>query len=412
MASPFATFNDVSTPEGRKLWELATKPLKSEFDGGKSGYPLFKAQVRNKLRTCQWQDINTFTIGGQVLSLVDNADLIPLEEVVNAREQRELYIVTGPRQADPQNGVTEITNAQVTTATLHAFQAQMQHDCLVGSLSGDMEQHVAELQNQNKTHNDGPTLLKLIQDKARGKAVRQQMKNVRQRIRDLSLKEHKWNVTAFNDQLKSLLVTLRNNEEEFLDKDIADVVVNNYKQVKHQDFASMITLELNVADKANRDVDHEELMEIGEAKYESLVKQGIWGKRTPQEEQILALQTQLKALQSQQHKGNKPSPSKDTGKDNSEEPKKKKYQDKAPPEWKLENPDNKSILKKTIKFKGKEEEVTYHWCKHHRHGKGMWVRHKPKDCKLKDKEKDKPETKAKLVAAKTILDEGSDTDQE
>ena len=104
------------------------------------------------------------------------------------------------------------------------------------------------------------------------------------------------------DRLKSLLATLRNNEEQFLDKDIADVVVNNYKLVKHSEFASMITLELNTADKANQDVDYEELMEIGNAKFESLVTQGIWGKRTPQEEQILALQAQVRDLQSQHQK--------------------------------------------------------------------------------------------------------------
>ena len=42
------------------------------------------------------------------------------------------------------------------------FQSQMLHKVLVESVSGDLEKHVAELQNNDKTFNDGPTLLKLI----------------------------------------------------------------------------------------------------------------------------------------------------------------------------------------------------------------------------------------------------------
>ena len=85
MASPFANFADATTAEGRKLWELATKPLKSLFDGTKSGYPLFKSQLRNRIRECHWGDIVNFTIDGQTQNLVDNADLIPMASVTLQR---------------------------------------------------------------------------------------------------------------------------------------------------------------------------------------------------------------------------------------------------------------------------------------------------------------------------------------
>ena len=136
---------------------------------------------------------------------------------------------------------------------------------------GDLEKHVAELQNNDKTFSDGPTLLKLIQDKARGKGIRQQMKNAREAIKSLFLKEQKWNVTSFNEKLESLLTTLKNNEEQFLAKDILDVVVNNYKLVKHQDFSQIVSMETLAAEKADRDIDYEELMALGDAKFLSLV---------------------------------------------------------------------------------------------------------------------------------------------
>ena len=419
MASPFATFRDASTSDGRKLWEMATKPLKSEYDGGKSGYTIFKSQARNKIRTCHWTDINSFVVNGQVFTLVDNADLIPINDVHAAKEERERIILTGARDMEQDEGPNNqgFTPQQVADAELQQFQAQMQHDCLVASITGDLELHVAELQNQDKTYNDGPTLLKLIQDKARGKAVRQQMKNVRESIKNLSLKEHKWNITVFNDRLKSLIATLKKNEEQFLDKDIADVVVNNYKLVKHQDFASMITLELNTAEKADKDVDYEELMEIGNAKFESLVTQGVWGKRTPQEEQILALQAQVRDLQSQHQKqGSKKGQNAPDSSSSNNKKKKNKRQPNQYEEWHFENPDNKSTMKKTVKIKGAEQEVIYHWCKNHNENKGMWVRHKPSECNRKDKGNNKSKDNAKkdkpkLVASQTILDEGSDGEQ-
>jgi len=244
--------------------------------------------------------------------------------------------------------------------------------------------------------------------------VRQQMKNVRQQIKDLSIKEHKWNIQSFNDKLKALIATLRKNEEPYLDKDISDVVVNNYKLVKHQDFSSMITMELNLADKANQDIDYEEMMEIGEAKYESLVKQGVWGKRTPQEEQILALQTQLRALEAQTKQGASNSSKQSSTNDSAKKPKQQSKEPKYEP-WRFENKGNKATMKRTSKYKGEQKEFTYYWCKHHNQGKGMWVAHKPSECKLKDKlDKDSSSSKAKpsLVANTTILDTESSSDQE
>ena len=104
MASPFATFSEAIRPSGRKLWELATKPLKTEYDGGKPGYNIFKSQTRNKIRTCLWRDITSFVVNNQVFTLVDNADLIPLRQVNAARRERENIIITGVRNMEQPEG--------------------------------------------------------------------------------------------------------------------------------------------------------------------------------------------------------------------------------------------------------------------------------------------------------------------
>ena len=160
-----------------------------------------------------------FSINDQTQNLVDNADLIPMANVTLQRRAREVMVLNGPQVA--------INQAMVNLQVKRHFQSQMLHKVLVESVSGDLEKHIAELQNNDKTFNDGPTLLKLIQDKARRKAMRQQMKNTREVIKSLSLKEHKWNVISINKKLESLLTTLKNSEEQFSAKDVLDVVVNN-----------------------------------------------------------------------------------------------------------------------------------------------------------------------------------------
>jgi hypothetical protein len=282
----------------------------------------------------------------------------------------------------------------------------MLHVCLVNSLTGQLASFIAQKQNGGETLNDGAILLKIIQDKVRGKAVRQNMSNARTELKAAKLKEFKWNITNFNEHLKGLITTLRNNEEPFLDTDVSDTLVTNYKEVRYDEFNMMLNILLNEAHKQNRNPDWEELMEQGEATYEMLVSKGVWGKKTAQEEKLFALQAQVKALEALQaskeksNKGTKKNAKKGKGKN------KRTY-----PEWHFKNEANKQTLKKTIQVDGVAKEVTYYWCPNHAGNKGMWVRHKPSECKNKDRARaasnagqsnsDQPS----LVANRTVLDE-------
>ena len=172
------------------------------------------------------------------------------------------------------------------------------------------------------------------------------------------------------------------------DKDVADMVIRNYKLVKHDDFHTMLGIELNTAERNNTDPDWETLLELGQNKFEALVSQGIWGKRTAQEEQIFALQAQVKALQANQAPPRKPpakpadkppaSPPAPTG--SNQQRTRRSYEN-----WQFKNPDKKTTLKKSLTIKGETKDVTYYWCTNHVGGKGMWARHKPSDCKNKGK---------------------------
>jgi len=81
--------------------------------------------------------------------------------------------------------------------------------------------------------------------------------------------------------------------------------------------------------------------------------------------------------------------------------------------WKTKNPSNKATEEKFGK--------TYHWCKHHNQGKGMWVLHKLEDCKNRqndmasgNQEATPPSTPAGLAHQALVEenDEDSDSDVE
>lgn len=428
MTTPFINFSDPTTADGRKLWELGIKGLKSECDGSRKAYPLFKSQLRSKIKLCYWQDITTFLVDNEEQNLVDNPDLITMDMIQAQKEDTDNILMNGvvvpppppnpppgqaggaaaPPPAPLAPGAFQVTQEDMDLAVKHALQARMMHTMLTSSVTGDLESHIASLENQGITYDDGPTLLKLIQDKVRGKAVRQNMRNTREQIRNLKLSEHKWNVTLFNEALKNLLTTLKNNEDKMSDKDLVDLVIRNYKQVKHESFRTMIGIALDAAENADVDPDWEVLLEKGQNKYESLVAEGVWGKRTPQEEQIFALQAQVKALAGRQAikspgGTNKPPSNTQQGtaqpEGNNNKKKKRTYED-----WQFKNTDNKSTVKKTITIKGESQEVIYYWCKHHVGGKGMWVRHKPENCKMKDRPAPAaPTTPPTLQARQTII---------
>ena len=278
MATPFANFDDPTTPGGKKLWELATKPLKNSFSGSKSGCALFKADLRGRVKLCRWGDIITFIVDGNSHNLVDNADLIPIEMVRNSIITRQAIITTGPGAAAAANPAANppvaarpaITQDEFEAATLQQFQSEMLHTVLSDSVTGDLELHVAQLANQSRTQDDGPLLLKLIQDKARGKAVKQKMDNVWEHIKNMKLAHCKWNVTKFVEDLDASVEALRHNEVPFLEKDITKMLEDNFKLVKNDDFHSLIMSEISDATRTGRDIDWEDFKDMAEAECQAI----------------------------------------------------------------------------------------------------------------------------------------------
>ena len=146
----------------------------------------------------------------------------------------------------------------------------------------------------------------------------------------------KWNVTKFAEEMKSLVDTLKRNEVTFLEEDLEDIVVENFKLVTNRAFKSLVDSELSKSFTDGTTLGWEDLLDLGDGCYETEKNKGEWGKKSPEEERIIALQSQLDALKaattsSQEKKTGKPDADKST--DSSKGKKKSTYQD-----WQFENP--------------------------------------------------------------------------
>ena len=126
------------------------------------------------------------------------------------------------------------------------------------------------------------------------------------------------------------------------------------------------------------ELDYEELMVKAETKYDKLIKNKTWGKKDTREEQLLALQTQIKQLQ----KHHKPGGGSGNGKDNGNGKGPRNGKARCYPDWQYEKPKN-GVKHMQKKIKGKT--VDYWWCE----VLEMWARHKPEECKAKSKTNNK-----------------------
>ncbi len=148
-----------------------------------------------------------------------------------------------------------------------------------------------------------------------------------------------------------------------------DLVTNlfkGYAKVKDKDFRQYIKI------KKGEWFDHTliinpnglGLMELAENHYKDAVTSKEWLKLDEDQETILALQTQIEAVQA---KARRPGKSKD------KRTRGGKKKESSEWDWKKKPPKENEEKKKTVKGK------TYHWCKNHE----LWCLHSPAECNLR-----------------------------
>jgi hypothetical protein len=242
---------------------------------------------------------------------------------------------------------------------------------------------------------------------------------------DKLIKECNSDIRTFNSKVKTMVQKLRCYGEPV--HDLIHSLFKAYDAVKDSEFVRTIRDERKAFILGQRkDLTAEGLMDLAESLYNIYVEDKSWMQHTDHQEQIVALQAEIKTLKTSrnsssrsgndrnsnrnQGKGRKGRKGKNQAEKNSEK------DDSADGEkkwaWKTKAPSGKQPKEKV------HEGKTYHWCPNHRRGKGLWSLHKPEDCRNKDKAKSDTEDedtdnggRASVTAALALL-EGDDSDQE
>jgi len=210
---------------------------------------------------------------------------------------------------------------------------------------------------------DGPTLLKVVLDDTFS-AMMITTFSIREKFHELNLKKYRWNVQLLNQDVREKRVDLLAAGMRSDESDMIFSLFKAYSTSTNEEFKQTITYWKNEYTSGVWTT-AEDLMVRAEAKYIELRDLGTWGKKSPKDDQIIALTSKVSELEGSEKKDG-------SGK--------KKNKGKAVV-WKLDKK-----LSKTNELQCNDK--TYHWCTGPGHGgTGMWVVHAPGTCTASKKNK-------------------------
>ncbi len=257
MTSPFAKDFDPTTGDGRKLWDMATRPVPNPYDGSAIQANEFLADVTDRALLCLWMPLLTFTVpvgAGATATTVDynlleNYTLIPLS-VIAAQMAVSRTLWEGPEVTQP----TIVNPAAPTAAEQAALdnystyrvavrimnQSAMLYQFLTSSITGDLCTHIAAKITQKKVNGCGPTLLKLITLKMHGLANRQAVRDARATLQKLNLREHGNDVNKLNESVALNTLVITANGAERSNDDLVTALLQTYKRAPNKEFVGII----------------------------------------------------------------------------------------------------------------------------------------------------------------------------
>ena len=98
LTSPWEGDIDLTTKQGKALWDEGIKPLENKFTGKGNDVIRFLADIKNRADKCKWKSI--LTINHQ--SLLTHYGSIDTDDVTTARDDRDLAVVTDLATARPK----------------------------------------------------------------------------------------------------------------------------------------------------------------------------------------------------------------------------------------------------------------------------------------------------------------------
>jgi hypothetical protein len=285
LAPAFATPDilNFSEPAAAKFFKSAVEPLSIKFDCSPEKLQLFLDQARDKSIVCDWLNILSIPLGGDVAAtkdLIESYGEIPYADV---RNHALPYMHEDSREAQD---------------------SFMMYHCLMNSLTDAAQKQVRVRGNVHPFmfggKGSGPVLLKLIimvshvDTRATITSVRTKLSSL-----DQAMREHDSNVELFNDYVIGQVGKLHARGVQ-----TQDLLVNlfkGYKACKDAEFVDYIKKKEDFYEEGGQ-VEYQQLMDWALNKFKTRKEYEQWCQRTTEEEPIIALQAQVKSLISNRKK--------------------------------------------------------------------------------------------------------------
>jgi hypothetical protein len=344
---------DLSSSQGIKLYKAITTPLATKFDGSSRKLVLFMDELRHKADEYGWNH-TLLSVSDQHPITPTNRNLLLHHRLItmdNVRAHATVYIGTQQRVAQDSNMMYVFLRDSLTE----------------GARSRMANEH--EKYDINGTP-DGPCYLKTIlvtyfvETIATNFLLRQKL----QALPD-AIKQHKYNVGSFNAYVNELVQNLAQGGE--VTSDLMVYLFTAYEQVNDQSFHTYIAHKKEAYEEGSEQMTVTTLMNLALTKYNLLAHKKSWLKKSPEEEQMVALAAQLKQAKAKIEglSNASTSSSKADGITTSTRTGKTGWRRYAA--WHFENPGGLTTLVKDGK--------TWYWCKWHK----CWGTHPDVDCEAR-----------------------------
>lgn len=394
---------DVGSQEGRKLYENGIKKLSEDlYDCQANDLHTFLATLDERATEYGWND----EIGGILRIPKDPEDLL----------QGMDYLIDKYGTIDSER-IRRFERTYIGQQVRPAQDNYVLFKCLMNSLSKEGKKKVI-IWKDDYTVNGFPSgcmLLKVIireshlDTNATTASIRSKLNQL-----DEYLPTVGYDISKFNGYVKLLIDSLAARGETT--QDLLINLFKGYLAAPDKEFNAYITRKKDDYYEGNN-IDPNHLMQQADAKYKTLVQDQKWNAPSAQEEKIIALQLQIKNLQSKA-KGKEGVPKKGPG----GMQKKKHFKDKSKGKqpWMTIRPKDEELLKPKY-----HKNKAWWWCSPETGGKctGHYRVHKPSECKAdvfnaRAKEKQlekKANEQAKLKISKAleaVAEEDFENDQE
>ena len=291
-----AAFVDLGSPEGRKMFSTATKPLEEPFDGAKTGIHMFIHQVTTRAAISGWN--------ATIMSIPTPTVAVPLAT---------MSLLT-------QYGQVTLAHIEAHALTYQGTQTKAAQDSLAlklfldGSLTKTLMLRVLA-KKSNYTFGgieNGPAMFRIILQLVGIETTASiAVINAILRTMPTKMEELQSDIVKFNEFVTEQCNELNSRGQP--PHDILHLLFEAYLTASNDEFKEYIRAKESAVYDGTMLIDYQDLMSVAEEKFKIMMIKGQWKthKKTSApttDEHIVALQAQVEALQAMQTKYNNPKP--------------------------------------------------------------------------------------------------------